>query len=613
MTMLLGAVRAGDVLARKYRVERILGAGGMGVVVAARHELLRERVAVKLLSPERTLDKTFVRRFLSEARSTAKLKSEHVARVMDVGTLDEGTPYLVMELLEGRDLSQILNEHGPVPAARAVDYVLQACAGLAEAHRHGIVHRDLKPANLFLTARPDGSPLVKVLDFGLAKRFDDSIEATKTGQIVGSPNYMAPEQVSAPSSVDTRVDVWALGVILYELVSGSRPFAGNTVSEIFALILHGAPPPLRERVPSLSPDLEAVVACCLERDRDRRFDNVESLAAALARYATGAAPVYAPAYNGPHRSESTLLLALSPTTGATSLAGGASLTGTAIVAAPAPSTAPGRTLTPAPPPSTARAFTPVPPPSPPRALTPVPPPSPPRALTPAPSPARALTPVPPPARMAVHEPTGAYPVSQHLAAMPRSADPPEPWANGSQVSRSQAWVWPLRVALAMALLAGSTLVAMRSRHLIAAPRREGPSAATPGVPNAPLASGPEGAAKAGASKPATPLSTAAPLKPTPKPTAAPAAAPAAAAALPALSSTVPAPPAALPAPAPPAPSPTPVPARPASAVAATGPAARPAPTARPAPRPIVPARRTTDPAALRSRDEKAELFDERTW
>jgi eukaryotic-like serine/threonine-protein kinase len=614
MTMLLGAVRAGDVLARKYRVERILGAGGMGVVVAARHELLRELVAIKLLSPERSLDKSFVRRFLSEARSTAKLKSEHVARLMDVGTLDEGTPYLVMELLEGHDLACVLNDRGPLPPARAVDYMLQACSGLAEAHRHGIVHRDLKPANLFLTTRPDGSPLVKVLDFGLAKRFDDSVEATKTGQLVGSPNYMSPEQVSAPSSVDARVDVWALGVILYELVTGTRPFAGNTVSEIFALILHGNPPPLRERAPSLSPDLEAVINCCLEKDRERRFDNVESLSAALARFATGAAALYAPASahsTGPSPAiESTLLLALSPTmAGATSLAlGGGSLSSTAIVAAPA--FTPQRAPTPEPPISPVRASAPAPSVS--RALTPVPS----RALTPIPPPSR--VPAPPPA-MPTHEGVAAFPAS-HPAPTPRSADAAEPWANSSQVNRSQAWVWPLRAAITMALLAGTTLVVMRSRHLIAA-RRDSVVGTAPSAPSTATTSaaapGQEGAAKPGASKLATSPTATATSKPAPGSTAprstlASTTTPAAASISAAAAS-----PSALASASTPAP----------TTLSSTSPRsaggsaiARPTPPSRPAPRPAAPARRNAEAGVTatvtttaKPRDEKAELFNDRTW
>ncbi len=183
----------GTLLAGKYRVDRVLGQGGMGVVVAATHVYLGQRVALKFLLPQFLDNQTTVERFLREARASAALRGEHVCRVSDVGTLETGSPYIVMELLDGSDLATILTSHGPVPVELASHYVLQACVGLAEAHGLGIVHRDLKPANLFVTRRPDGTPLVKVLDFGIAKaQHDGSFDLTQTATVMGSPGYMSP-------------------------------------------------------------------------------------------------------------------------------------------------------------------------------------------------------------------------------------------------------------------------------------------------------------------------------------------------------------------------------------------------------------------------------------
>ena len=216
----------GDVLAGKFRIERVLGVGGMGMVVSAMHLHLDERVAIKFLLPEALSNPEAVARFSREARAAVKIKSEHVARVIDVATLENGAPYMVMELLRGRDLSQMLQEEGALPAALAVQYVLQACEALAEAHAMGMVHRDLKPANLFLTARADGSPCVKVLDFGISKVTNMSgsgpdMGMTRTQVMMGSPLYMSPEQMASARDVDQRSDIWAVGtVLLFEKIFG---------------------------------------------------------------------------------------------------------------------------------------------------------------------------------------------------------------------------------------------------------------------------------------------------------------------------------------------------------------------------------------------------------
>ena len=264
-------VAVGDVLADKYRVERVLGAGGMGIVVAAEHLQLGQRVAVKFLLPEACEDPVTLGRFLREARAAASIRSEHVARVIDVGTLPTGEPYLVMEYLAGSDLSDELSKQGPLPIAAAVDYVLQACEALAEAHALGIVHRDLKPANLFLTKRADGSPVVKVLDFGISKSQSPAGEAkqaamTSTRAVMGSPLYMSPEQLKSTRDVDARTDIWSLGVILHELIGGKPPFHAETLSGLVIQIANEPPLPLRGMRPEVPEELEAVIQRCLCKD-----------------------------------------------------------------------------------------------------------------------------------------------------------------------------------------------------------------------------------------------------------------------------------------------------------------------------------------------------------
>jgi eukaryotic-like serine/threonine-protein kinase len=287
-------VDEGEILAGKYRVERVLGMGGMGVVVAALHLALDERVAIKFLLPEALANAEAVARFAREARAAVKIKSQHVARVIDVGTLETGAPYMVMEFLKGQDLSNHLRESGALPVVDAVDFVLQACEALAEAHALGIVHRDLKPANLFLTTLADGSPCVKVLDFGISKVTNPSASGpdlgmTKTQTMMGSPLYMSPEQMASSRDVDGRADLWAIGTILYELLTGRVPFNADTMPQLCAMILQYPPPPPRSLRPEIPEGLVHVVLRCLEKDRTRRFANVAELAHALAPFGSRAA------------------------------------------------------------------------------------------------------------------------------------------------------------------------------------------------------------------------------------------------------------------------------------------------------------------------------------
>jgi len=283
----MSPVEPGDTLAGRYRVERVIGIGGMGVVVAARHLDLDHLVAIKFLLPKFVENKDAVGRFTREARAAVRIQNEHVARVTDVGTLDNGAPYMVMEYLDGTDLEEFARSRGPLSIEDAVDFVLQASEAIAEAHGLGIIHRDLKPGNLFLVRRPDGSRVVKVLDFGISKVIGalgaNAVAPTTT--MLGSPPYMSPEQLSTPRDVDSRTDIWSLGVILYRLLTGRVPFDAETILELCVVILHGEPAPLREARADVPRDLEAIILRCMAKDRSRRYASVGELARALINFA----------------------------------------------------------------------------------------------------------------------------------------------------------------------------------------------------------------------------------------------------------------------------------------------------------------------------------------
>jgi serine/threonine protein kinase len=280
----------GEVLGGKYRVEKVIGRGGMGVVVAARHLALHQAVAIKILPDDQAKDAESVARFMREARAVVRLKSEHAIKVTDVGRRKSGAPYFVMELLEGEDLDVVVSR-GPLPISDAVDYILQACEAVAEAHALGIVHRDLKPRNLFLSTRRDGKRIVKVLDFGLAKPIGPNGAAgalTATTTVLGSPQYMSPEQMRATRDVDFRTDVWSLGVCLYELLTRRMPFEADTVPVLCALVLKDHPKPVTYHRPDIPEPLSQIVARCLQKDPAARFGDVQQLAAALEPFGSSA-------------------------------------------------------------------------------------------------------------------------------------------------------------------------------------------------------------------------------------------------------------------------------------------------------------------------------------
>lgn len=263
------------------------------MVLAAHHLQLDQRVALKVMLPHALVSGESVTRFLREARAAARISSEHVARVFDVGSLETGEPFMAMEYLEGTDIAELLAQRGRLSVEDATSYVLQACEALAEAHAVGIVHRDLKPANLFLVRRRDGRALVKVLDFGISKvvpgAHDSNSVATKTSALMGSPLYMSPEQMSSAKNVDARSDVWALGVVLYEMLAGVPPFNGETLPQVCAMVMGQAPTSLPELVPSLHPALVAVVDRCLEKNAAARYQSVAELARALDPHVTAEA------------------------------------------------------------------------------------------------------------------------------------------------------------------------------------------------------------------------------------------------------------------------------------------------------------------------------------
>jgi serine/threonine-protein kinase len=282
-------VKPGDVLGGKYKVERVLGVGGMGVVVAARHIDLDQLVALKFMLKEAMADAAHAERFLREAKAAVQLKSAHTARVLDVGRLNNGEPFMVMEYLDGRDLDAELQARGPLPPHVAVDFILQASEALAEAHGRGMVHRDVKLKNLFLTTTVDGRPLVKVLDFGLAKRIGTfaDVSLTASNTVFGSPQYMSPEQLRSSKDVDCRTDIWSLGVCLYELLTGRVPYDGGGLAEICAMVLKDPVPRPSQFVHDLPSHLEEVVLKCLDKDVNRRFQSVAELAFALESYSGG--------------------------------------------------------------------------------------------------------------------------------------------------------------------------------------------------------------------------------------------------------------------------------------------------------------------------------------
>jgi eukaryotic-like serine/threonine-protein kinase len=273
-------VAIGELIAGKYRVERVLGHGGMGVVVAAMHTELDQRVALKFLLSEAMTHPDVVARFSREAKAAASIHSEHVARVIDVGSLPSGAPYVVMEYMDGEDLARVLARRGPLPAETAVGYVLEACEAIAEAHAQGIVHRDLKPANVLI----NDEGLLKIVDFGVAAaQREGDTQLTKTGYVIGSPKYMAPEQILG-RKVDERADVYALGVMMYEMLTGIPPYSRGDHMAVMYQHVQGKARAPQEINPTLSANLAEVVVKAMAVDKAKRFQTMEEYRGALERF-----------------------------------------------------------------------------------------------------------------------------------------------------------------------------------------------------------------------------------------------------------------------------------------------------------------------------------------
>jgi serine/threonine protein kinase len=281
-------IQPGDVIAGKYRIEKLLGAGGMGAVVAAMHTTLDEPVAIKFMLASRGDDEVAKKRFLREAKAISKLKNAHVTRVIDVGALESGELYIVMERLVGSDLDGVIRASGTLAPEETCEIGVQVCEALAEAHGCGILHRDIKPENIFVTRHVDGSPNIKVLDFGIAKYSDASLQATALTQstaLLGSPMYMSLEQFQSAHGVDARSDIWSLGVVLYKALTGTMPFQSDSIGGLIMALMTTEPDPVSNRRQEVPAGLNDVVMRCLSRQPEDRFQNVAELAAALVTFA----------------------------------------------------------------------------------------------------------------------------------------------------------------------------------------------------------------------------------------------------------------------------------------------------------------------------------------
>ena len=289
-------IELGSVVADKYRLDRVIGFGGMGIVCAATHLELGTPIAVKFVRPERAADERAAARFLTEARAAAQLQSQYACRVMDCGRLPSGSPYIVMEYLTGQDLRTLVDTGGPLEVEAAVLLALHACEALAEAHTKHIVHRDVKPENLFVAESPGGAPLLKVLDFGISKQLSPLLaprSLTDSTESMGSPFHMSPEQMLDPSNVDSRTDIWSLGVVLYEILTGQMPFGGETAPQLCANVMTTEPLPPQAHRADIPDGLARVILRCLEKDKTKRYADVGELSQALQEFGGPAGPLAA--------------------------------------------------------------------------------------------------------------------------------------------------------------------------------------------------------------------------------------------------------------------------------------------------------------------------------
>ena len=278
----------GQTVGGRYRVKGVLGEGGMGTVYDAEHLGLSRQVAIKVLSPAQAKKRVAVKRFQQEARAAGAIGHPNICEVYDLGLLDDGSPYLVMEKLVGQTLADRIGKEGGLPFDEVVEVIVQVLSGLVAAHEKGIIHRDIKPENIFLARRVGSPPIIKLLDFGVSKMMpefqtgEDALDLTRTGMVMGTPYYMSPEQARGERNLDGRVDVYACGVVMYEAIAGKRPFLAPNYNALLLAIINTLPRPLRELRPKTPPELEAIIATAMARNRADRFPSAKHFLRELA-------------------------------------------------------------------------------------------------------------------------------------------------------------------------------------------------------------------------------------------------------------------------------------------------------------------------------------------
>jgi eukaryotic-like serine/threonine-protein kinase len=276
-------LQAGELIQSRYRLQRLLGSGASGSVWAARNELIDRDVALKIMRPDVAEDAVALQRFFNEAKASGRVRSPSIVEILDLGQAEDGSPFLVFELLEGEGLDEKLRREGTVAPEMLMEMLVGVARALELAHAQGIIHRDLKPANIFVTRGQNGQPIAKILDFGISKIFDTghNFTLTRTGTVVGSPAYMSPEQAAGREDIDGRADIWSLGVVMYEALTGTLPHQAANYNQLMVRILTQDSDAVSTRKPDLPQSVSAIVDACLKRERDARTSNSGTLASQM--------------------------------------------------------------------------------------------------------------------------------------------------------------------------------------------------------------------------------------------------------------------------------------------------------------------------------------------